>query len=1120
MSLFNSLNNITTDKITIDKELILNDVNITDIIPSYNGQTITDKNHKLPTIKFIEDFVDIQDDNFAKLNVSNEFLENNTFKKNVIVQKYNNDTLTSELTISGDTIKADNTNDILTLQDHTTITTTTNNNISTDSLTTDNININDTITTNKLNMSDGASGNYTITSIQGAQDADNTKLATKGYVDSITTDLSDCARKSLSNTFTKTNIFQTDGGNSTLSINGPTISTSNTNADTLTIKNSTITTSNNKDTLNIGFVSLSDNLTVSGTSSLNGTVNMGSKSSNKTSLTTTSNLDTFQTDNIITDTIKIPSSGSYIISGITGSSETGAINSNLTTQGYVDEKTADLVNCAKVNTNNTFQASYTQTFSGPVITSDVLNANGGITTSSGNLNISSTGQTINLGNKSSNKSNLTTSTNASSQLEDTLTTDNIILNNNLTVSGETTLTSPVYLGSKSAGDKSSLITITEDNVSKDTFTTDNIILSEDLEVNGDSILSGDIVMGKKSINQTELKSNAVPGSEPTEYKDTFTTDNIIIRESLTINGELDANIPTKYNYAYLYDETNNYYTYNNINYVYDSTNHNFKVIGFRNNKNNTFIIEPYLIIDENNNLVKYPVVNVDNTFNYTINNIDSYVYLPETFDYVMCAFILNHMTVPQGNNDNHNIYISILFNYDMYINITYEYLDSHDVSQSINTELIFTHKTIYYIIRNPSYDIDINNKTIFKDGADYSDFNNKQYQIGIIFSNPSLYIINLANIHNSYIGYITCTTIDYVCNLYQLTSNIEIIKNKIIESHYNMYLVMQNNRKNYLQQYLYDELLYIKQYQILNEETQPENYELTNTILSPYNEITISGSSGDELIYYIMNKNYDIYYTYYNNSSYQLNIYLNSINNFANNPYELLTGGGFIKLSYNYSNTYSIDNIKQCYFIDNLIYILCSANSNTKRLLFIFDIENFNNKKMYEFNNIIDEEEIQEYTIPNKLLFNYNKNNDVYELFAYNNNNKIVKLQLENDIFYYTKYNIDVVLDSGYSIIDLCYVKPYIIILSKNTSESKYKIYYCSNIKLNYWQYLNISLPVLSSGEYYLNTGKFSNNKNTIPSEYEYNQNDLINSLYITNSDHNKGAKFNSYKVETLLMRI
>ena len=77
----------------------------------------------------------------------------------------------------------------------------------------------------------------------------------------------------------------------------------------------------------------------------------------------------------------------------------------------------------------------------------------------------------------------------------------------------------------------------------------------------------------------------------------------------------------------------------------------------------------------------------------------------------MCANLLNKITASSASN----IYISISFKYDLYINCIYEYIDSSSETQTINTELNFTNKKIYYIIRNPNYNIDINNIDIWKE---------------------------------------------------------------------------------------------------------------------------------------------------------------------------------------------------------------------------------------------------------------------------------------------------------------------------------------------------------------------------------------------------------------------
>ena len=1169
MSLFNSLNNITTDKITIK------DNSIVDIVPEYTeGQTIDDKIHKLPTVKFIEDFVDIQDNNYAKKDSENEFAENNTFNKNIIVAK-NNETIVASLTIDGNSIavtdSVNNTNTI-TIQ-NTTISTTES--TDKDTLTTDNI------VTDSIKIPNNSS--YTITSITGSSESgrSNNSLPTKDYVDDkIATDLTNCAKKNEANTFENgytqtfngavdiTNTLTTTGtvnanngittstGNLNLSSTGKTINLGNKESDPTKIETSsdatpvdTLTTDNLSLRSNlsvIGTSTLTGNTTISGTltvnnaSTLAGNVIMGSKQSGQTTLTTTSGVDTFTTDKVVVGTVNMSNgnSGTYDITSIQGSATTGADNTKLTTKGYVDDITASLSNYAKLDDNNTFVANKTQTFSGPI------SADGGIQTTAGtlylgnqsttsnktklesvisgtpadtlttdnltlrnNLSVSGTSTLtgdVTIGSKSSNPTTIITSSDATPT--DTLTTDNLTLRNNLTVNGETTLTSPVYFGSKSTG-KSSLIT---DQNNYDKFTTDyidilqdlsvtgNTTLTGDLNVTGDLTTTGDVYLGQKEQDKTTIITTQIPGSSPAEYEDTLTTDNVVIRDSLTINGELEANLPQKYNYAYLYDSTNNYYTYNNINYEYDTTNHNFKVIGFRNNKNNTFIIEPYLLIEETISetiqLNKYPVVDVDiseGKFEYTVNNIDTYIYLPDNFDYIMCANLLNKIT----SSSISNIYISISFKYDLYINCIYEYIDSSSTTQTINTELNFTNKKIYYIIRNPNNNIDINNIDIWKEKRDFT-INN---MIGLINSNDSLYIINLSNINNAYIGYNTFN--ESICNDYHLTSKINILENKIIENHYNMYLNMQSIKENYYNNEKYDKLIYIKQFDKFT--SIPSKYYITKIYSNPNPDNDIEPSSGgNEIINFYMNDIYKINWIKYNNTNKIITLYLSCISSDGfNNNYHI------IKLTYNYNN-YSLDNLKQCYIINNFIYLLFSADTNTNRLLFLFDLNDFNNKHLYLYNDALNTGE----GVPDKIIFNFNNNNNNYELYWFVNSFFYKLLLDNNDNTFYSSYAPISDLNISYNIIDICYIKPYIIFLTKDISNNKYRLYYCSNFIKKYYQFYDINLDTLSSGEYYLNMSP-NNNNNYTDKEYECQ-------LYILNNDHSKGVIFNSYNIENLLMRI
>ena len=1184
MSLFNTLNNITTDKITINDEIVFKDNRITNLV--LTGKPFTPSEYdiqKIPTVQFVKDFVDIQDNNYAKLNEPNEFVASNTFDENATFNKIitvakNDELIVASLSIDGNSIAVtDSNNNTNTIQiQKTTISTTESTNK--DTLTTDNI------VTDSIKIPNN-SNSYTITSITGSSESErsNNSLPTKDYVDDkIATDLTNCAKKNEANTFVNgytqtfagavniSNTLTTTGrvnadngiqttagtlylGNQSTPSNKTKLEsvTSDTPADTLTTDNLSL----RKDLSVTGASTLTGNTIISGTltvnnaSTLAGNVTMGSKQSGQTTLTTTSGVDTFTTDKVVVGTVVMSngSSGTYDITSIQGSDTTLADNSTLTTKGYVDDIIASLSNYAKLDDNNTFAANKTQTFSGPVITSDTLTANGGIQTTAGtlylgnqsttssktklesvtsdtpadtlttdnltlrsNLSVSGTSTLtgdVTIGSKSSNPTTIATSSNT-----DTLTTDNITLRNNLTVNGETTLTSPVYFGSKSTG-KSSLIT-DEDNYDK--FTTDKIDVLQDLSVIGNTTLtgdlttSGDVYLGQKEENKTTIITTQIPGSSPAEYEDTLTTDNVVIRDSLTINGQLDANLPQNYNYAYLYDT--NCYTYNNVNYEYDITNHNFKVIGFRNNKNNTFIIEPYLLIEESNELKKYPVIDVDvsqDKFEYTVNNIDTYIYLPDTFDYIMCAKLLNKITASSASN----IYISISFKYEMYINCQYVYEDQESQQHTIDTTLSFTNKTIYYIIRNPNFEIDINNNDVLQ--TPVNDDNLYTYCIGMIFPHESLYIINLANVGNSYLGYNSFN--GTTCYDYQITSNTNILKNKIIEEHYNMYLKMQNNRNNYLKHEKYNKLVYIKQYNTY-----------TNT---DYNKIKIYANpnpdndnepetGGTEIINYCMNDLYKINWIKYNNNSKILTLYLGCISYVRcinDDIYRI------IKLKYDYTG-YTLNQLYQCYLLNNKIYLFFDGNStsqNNIRLLFIFDLNDFTNKHLYEYNDLLGTD--IDIDSPNKLTFNYEKDKDNYEIYLCEISNQqcsYYKIYLsDKDNIFYTSYSPVNGLgesDTNMRILDICYLKSYTIILSKNNNTNKYKLYYCSDIIKAYYQCYNINLEQLqdNNNEYHFNMCNNMNDKYYTSSDYECK-------LYITDILTNtKGVVFSSYDIETILMRI
>lgn len=884
----NSLNNVNTQIINTE-ELTLKNVNITSIIKS---ETITEDNNKLATLQYIKDYVDTEDNNYAKLNLENTFLENNTFNKDVNVKKYTNDTLTSTLTISGDKIDTSNSNN------------------------------------------------------------------------------------------------------------------------TLTLKNSTLTSNNNNDTLTTYKVAVT-NFNINNSTDINGIA---------------------ETDN-----------STYTSS-----------NDKLPTKGYVDALISD---CVKVNVSNTFlekdsnNNDLTQTFNSNVL------INKGISTSANkDLTLTSSTKQINL-------------------VENTTITSTAI-------SGS----SPVEY--------------------EDTISTTNLTLTKDLEVYGDSTLNGDILLGKKETNKTSLITDE---TDPDNKVDTLTTDNIIVRNTLTINGDIDVNLPKNYNYATLYleNENNKYYIYNDVIYILkeDELTHEkyFNVKSFSSNqKNSSYIIEDYLYINENSNINKYYVKDIDTNFpiiyndeseeseeiySYTLHK-DIYIYCPNGFKPATSYKIIKSFDINSEPPEiKYNIYFSVMFDYNLTINS--DNYDDTDGFYGVDFNL-------YYIIRNPPYEINpIKYKLM------------DCYMISCIGSNNSLYIINLANISNFYLGYyIFYNPFDSSHDLYQLTSNIEILKGKIIEEHYNMYLLMQYNRINYLQKRKFNDLIYIKQYNSFN--TLQNDYEIT----------LINNDNNKIANLYLMNNNYNIKDIYYDNSTNILKINIlptivdmcRMIKEDWENHYNLLC---------NYTN-YTLDDLKQCYLIDNKIYLLFSANTNSKRLLFIFDIDDFTYYKIYEFNNN------SEYNLPDKLIFYYNKGLDIYEPYVfYTENNsgtinyKFIKLVFsENDnnnhlgnfeYDYLSDYNYNITLDTNEIPIDVCFVKPYIILLSKNTTTNNYKVYYSTN--LEYWQYYTVNLTTLTSpDEYHFNMGKFSND-NTYDIKYYVN-------LYINNNDRTKGIRFNNYNMDTLLMRI
>ena len=1227
----NNLNNINTGIINIDNSLSLKNINITEITQTTNSShsSYADDN-KLPTVQYLKDYVDGEDNNYAKLDEQNTFEENNTFKKNIIVQKYTNNTLTSSLTITGDSIDTTNSNNILNIK-NSTIITNQEDNINKDTLQTNHI-ILDTL---KLNTSNNITINDIIPTSDSTYTANNDKLITKGYFDEKTKDLDNYAKVNANNIFLEndtnnnplSNTFNgnvyinkelsTSSGNLNIKSYSGTINLGNkssnqtnlntsSNVDTLTTDNitlnnnlivngtttlgskstdkTTLITSSNEDILTTDKLSLRNNLIVNGTTTLNddltltgdailtGDITLGKKTSNQTTLITTSNIDTLTTDNIDIDKLKIKNStsGTYnnYIDGIIGASNTPYTtdDTKLITKGYIDETLTN--GYAKLNESNTFTEKNGNVDNINAFES-IVQINKQLTTKSNqDLNITSSTKNIilegdlTLGQKLTNQSSLITNTTTQ---KDTLTTDNITLRDNLIVNGTSTLTGDITLGQKT-NNKSTIIT--DITLQKDTLTTDNLILNNSLSVNGTSTLTGnssligDIILGQKTNNKSSLitdttlqkdtlttdnillnenltvKGNSTFGNKSTNQttiitdttlqtpEDTLTTDNVVIRNSLSINGELNANLPNKYNYAYLYDETNNYYTYNNINYVYDSTNHNFNVIGFRNNKNNTFIIEPYLLIEEtiNNNteLNKYPVIGVNNNFSYSVNNIDTYIYCPDNFDYFIIAQkILNNIT---SSLTEYNIYISVIFKYELLINTTF------DDTTEYNTTLNFdnNHKKIYYIIRNPSFTIDINNVDVSLTETNKSELMHNYVYIGLIIPNNNLFIINLSNIHNGYLGYYTYDNDNTSYYNYQLTSNPNILKGKIIESHYNMYLMMSYNRLNYLSKLEYKNLLYIKQYRYDFE--QP-----SETV--DYLGLIVNDNYTKPMKSYIMNEYYNINSITFDNTNSELKIYIEKLyidNGMGNLPtsHTSISCSAIMELKQSYTG-YTLDdtNLLQTYFINNKIYILCKTTTNNNILLFIFDIDDYTYYKKYIFNNLTEE---SEYVIPpENILFNYNKENNEYTLFTLDKTlrgfKKLILIDTDEHngkFFYCNEESYSIYLENE-TIIDYCYCKPYIILLTKITNSydeltetDKYKLYYCQDLKYDYWQYLNITLKTLQSGNYNLDMGIYN-----IPGTIQRFIIKYIPKLYITHyedvsvEDYPR-YQFTTYPVDVLLMRI
>ena len=1033
------LNNITTDKVYTN-ELTLKDVNINRILKKNDTPGVIIQDTALVTYDFMKDFVDHEDDNYAKLNKTNIFTEkddenndiNNTFNGQVYVNKILSSSSGHNLNISSGT-------NIINLGSKQTLPTIINTTSNIDTLTTDNLEIrNDAVITNDL-----------------AVDNDLT----------VTNDV----------------------------------------------------------TINNNLISKGD-------------VTLGKKQTNQTTLITSQKpgsspaeyVDTFTTDNIITDSIKILNTGTGFyndkIEGIIGTSDATYTSDNdkLITKGYIDELTKDLNNYAKVNASNVFLAKdadnndLVNTFNGDVkinklLTSDNnkdLNIKSGTNTI--NLNektniittgttgaftdtlttdiintstiLNSNGNTLLLGNKSNNKTSLTIDTTTN---KDTFTTDNLTAEFINTTSISNSSSNTLLLGNKSTN-KTSLVYDTE--TTKDTFSTDIINVSTTLNSNGDNYF------GKKTSNKSSLISHIIPDTEPTEYKDTFTTDNVIINDTLTINGDLDANLPNNYNFAIEYDLENHYYTYNNVNYKLN--NNEFNVIGFRNNKNNTFIIEPYLLIKDptdNTKLIKYIVNNFDDTeFNYEVNNINTYIYFPDTFEYDFIASLINLITKNSSFVDLCNLYVSCPFKYKLSINYNTSSLS------------ILSDFKIYYIIRNSDFEIDLNNNQTHEDLPAQYNFKS----IGQIYRDDNLIIINLANFDNAFLGIME----DSNCNNF-ITSNVKLLKNNIIESHYNMYLNMANNKLNYLQKKKYNNYLYIKQFN--NVLPDNINYLYIYNLLNEPSSDQPESEDKSAVKYYAMNNKYYINWIgYYSNKIYIFygSYYLPS------SSYQVLE-----KAIGNYSN-YTHGDLKYCYLINNKIYLLFVKGTNTS--LLVFDIDDFTFYKTYVFDDYYS----KGLNNPNNIVFNYNKEIDDYELYTLiNDNNEYQYYQLNvmddqnnehsGKLYYYDLHFI-VNIDNNENIIDNVYVKPYNIILTKDTN-NKYKIYYSQNIKSNYWQFYNINLNNPSLDEY-----KFTM-LDVLTFDYYTNHDEIIiPKLYIignngtASSPNYIGAEFGCYTLDTLLMRI
>jgi len=497
LTLSNKTNEITTGKLKLIKSNdTSNTLSIEQITPDTSStQAYLNDNNKLYTKGKIDNLLSSKADasslsNYVLLSGTNSISATNTFSgsntfetNNVIINSgismKDYTTLTNKNIITKIVKGSDNTdNDTLTtknyvknVNDLTNYTTTTNSDTrylrkDQDDSSSNKLILSSTsneITIGQLKMKDATdtSNTNTITKIKkGTNTTDNDTISTKKYNDDTYQTIS-----GMSNYLTTSEASTTYAS---LTGNNTFIGTNTFNTNNVIVNSGITTTSTNP--LNIK------------SSSSSNTINFGNKSSNQTKLETSTSgtiTDTFTTDNIVIEQLSLKDADSTTTPpaklNITQIKKYGSNNNNtLTTQGYVDNKISSSLS-NYVTTDNTVQ-----TITGQKTFNNSSNSfSGSLTTSS----ITPSSSIINLGGKSSYKTNLTTLSNT-----DTFTTDIIKSNtiNNSSGNNIIKFTSP-----------SNVNTITIGSTNDEIELNGNIKIKND-EINAKKITIEELVVDKIS----------------------------------------------------------------------------------------------------------------------------------------------------------------------------------------------------------------------------------------------------------------------------------------------------------------------------------------------------------------------------------------------------------------------------------------------------------------------------------------------------------------------------------------------------------------------------------------------------------------------------------------------